>query len=915
MLVGRGAAQSAVDSLLAGARASVSDLLLVRGEPGIGKTALMRYATEQAADLQVLSTCGVESESTLPYGGLFDVLGPVVPLLETIPERQRSVLAGVLALGPPTDADRFTAAAGTLSVLAAAAESGPLLVAVDDAHWVDSASLGALLFAARRLRSEGVALLLASRDEPALPAALAQVEPVVLCGLDLDGVAALLRGHDCGEVGDDVLARIQAATGGNPLAVLEVVGSLGEAQLSGRESLPDPLRAEGVEHAFSRRLAALPPCTRSALVVAAAAAGEQLREVYEAMRRMGVDPDSLAEADAAGIVSFRAGQMTFRHPLMRSAAYHRALPGERRAAHQALADVCSASDTRRYAWHLARAAAGPDESAAIALAKAAAEADAQGAHDVAANAYEEAAGLSVRREDASDRLLLAAHAAHLAGTLKRALMLLERALDEGPTKATRIDIQHARGTILMATGDPTGSYDLLCAEAARIASVDPDRAAILLAEATVACFQTGSIATAVETSERAVDLAHSPQTAMHTALVRGHAMLLAGEPALAQAVVDQVPSSDVSLVDPAQWQAMSPFAQGACWLGRYDLALDVARGIAASARRASMLPALPYPLAVLSETEFWIGDWRAARANASEAVELASQIDQESVLPFALICRGRIAAAQGDELDARRSAERARGLAETRGVHSIVAYTQSLLGLLELGAGRPQAAIDELEPLVSLLDGMGMGHPAVVPWAPDLIEAYAHVGRLRDARDRLSVLEAQAIASDHPWARAAAARCAGLLAPEDEFEEHFRRSLQIHDSVPTPFERARTEAAFGGRLRRAGRRLEARVLLRDAVEAFDRLGALPWAELARRELAATGERRGPHGAHLERLTPRELQVALTIVEGATNREAAAALFLSTKTVEFHLRNVYRKLLVRSRSELVRVATRSPGVLS
>lgn len=917
MLVGRDGACSSIDALLDGARTSTSGIVVLRGGPGIGKTALIRYAHEQATGMRTLTTTGVESESVLAFGGLYDVLRPVIDLLGDIPPPQSRALAGSLSLGPPVNADRFTTCAATLSLLAAATDRSPVLVTVDDAQWVDLPSLEALLFAGRRLRSEGVAILLATRDDGGETLDVGGATTIGLAGLDPESTAALLSDLTTNRVSPTVARRLHEATAGNPLAIVETASSLTGAQLAGSAPLPDHLPARSVERAFTRRLATLAAPVRRALLVAAAASGDGVGEIERAIDALGIHPPSLDTAEEAGVIAIEAGRVRFLHPLMRSAAYHSAPATERRAAHRALANVVADEQGRdRRAWHLASAATGPDEEVARALEEAAVEAQAKGGHASAATTFERAARLSPDGGAVVRRLVLAAGAAHAAGLSQHALELLDEALERSDGGPIRAEIQQARGAIQTTVGEPLRAHRMLVEEATCIEPADPDRAAQMLTHAAESCFQIGRIGDAVATARRACAVARAGPTTLAAELMLCDALVLAGEPSSAKQLLKEHAGGAMGSSDSAGWLAMPPFAQMAGWLEEYDSARAIAGGFIAAARSASVLSFLPYTLAVLSEIDFRIGAWASARAGASESVELGTQTGQESVLVFSLVSLGRVEAARGRAAEARSCAGQALARAERLGVGSIDVYAGSLLGLLELGLGNPTGAIEHLEPLGDIVCGMGMAHPGVVQWAPDLVEAYVMTGRKADARRALATFGEQARRTDNTWAKAAAARCAGLLADVEDYERCFEEALRWHSETTTPFERARTEACLGERRRRAGRRAEAREPLRNALEVFDRLGAAPWSKRMRSELGATGERvRRRNEPYSDKLTPQELQVALVVADGATNREAAASLFLSPKTVEFHLGNVYRKLQVRSRSELVRLVTSKPDVLA
>ncbi|MGH2801705.1 MAG: LuxR C-terminal-related transcriptional regulator, partial [Thermoleophilaceae bacterium] len=538
---------------------------------------------------------------------------------------------------------------------------------------------------------------------------------------------------------------------------------------------------------------------------------------------------------------------------------------------------------------------------------AAAAARQRGGPAAALHAAERAARLTPDPGLRARRLLEAAQDVARVGPPERAQHLLDNALELAPEPLLRADVQHLRGLLEARGGTAATAAELLVAEGSRVAARDPVRAATMMLAAVQPCFQAGQTGTGLATAERAH--AHAQEAGlplMPGGLPLAMALLLCGERPRAQPL----------LLQAADWleQADDPWALGPvllfgvgqafCWLEDYGRARRLLSDGIEQARAWSAPGLLPYGLLSLSELEFRTGAWASAYAVAAEAVQLAQATGQPNEEGYALAMLARVEAALGREDRCRARVARALELMERLGAEILRAYLGSVLGFLALGLGRSEEAIASLEDVAAFLAERPPGDPNVLRWAPDLIEAYVRVARRGDAEAALASFEQQALHSGGPWGRAASARCHGLLAGDDELEVLFREALALHE---TPFETARTELCFGERLRRAGRRVEARAQLHSALEVFDRLGAQPWAERARAELRASGERlqrRAP--AATERLTPAELQVALTVAGGATNREAATTLFLSPKTIEFHLRNIYRKLGVRSRTELVRI---------
>lgn len=908
MLLGRDVECARIDGLLENAPSGTSSALVVRGETGIGKTALCEYAAELAAGMTVVRARCAESESELPFSALSDLLRPILGSLTAIPPPQRAALEGALAIGPPVGGDRFTVCAATLSTLAAAAEEAPVLAVVDDAQWLDASSAEALLFAARRLDAEGVVLIFAGRPEPGDALGRAGLPELRLEGLDRDAARRLLLERAEHPIADGVVERLITATAGNPLALIEIPIILTEAQLGGDEPLPEPLPVgPTLEQALRQRVEELPDELQRVLLVAAASDSGDVEAITRALEAMGLRTATLDRAEVEGLVTLEGGRLEFRHPLLRSAIYHGATPAARRAIHRVLGEASTGENSaERRAWHLAAATPVPDDEVARALEDAALDARRRGGHAEAASAFERAARLTPRDEERARRLLEAAEDARHAGDSDRVLALLTEAAGSTGDAILRARIEHMRGAVEMWRGAPMAAHDRLVAEATRIEGLDPPRAARMLTDAGWACFMAGEIEAGTDVARRALAAAEGVGglAEILATTLYGIGLLLSGR---AQEAIPFVRRHEALLEDrdflERHYQLIRPAAQVLIWLEDYGRARQLFTRVIEAARANSAPSMLPYALAGLSELDFRTGAWPAAYANASEAARLAAETQQDAARSFALVTLARVEAAQGREADCRAHVQQAVGLASS-GVGSILGYGGSALGLLELGLGRNAEAIAELEVLARRVRERGLGEPAVIQWAPDLIEAYVRSGRPEAAEDALEDFERQARETGRTWALAAAARCRGLLADDEDFERSFAEALGLHEVTPTPFEQARTELCLGERLRRARRRTDAREPLRAALETFGRLGAVVWAERARVEIQASGETiRKSDTVSLQELTPQELQVALVVAGGATNREAGAALFLSPKTIEAHLGRIYRKLSVRSRTEL------------
>lgn len=899
MLVGREGELDRILALLADARLGRSGALVLCGEAGVGKTALLEYAVEQAEGFLVLRVTEVETEADLPFAGLHGLLRPVLEFLDDIPPAQASALRTALAL-EDAEPDRLRTYGGTLSLLATAAERRPLLVAVDDAQWLDRASASALTFTARRIAGEEIAMMFAHRTDDSGDFAVSGIERLEVTPLDERSSLLLLRQRWGSELAAGVARQIAGAVAGNPLGLLEVSALLSDRERAGLDPLEQPLPAtKSVEEGVRRRLRHFSTETRRALLLASAADSPP-----------NLPLDALEPAADAGLIRLHDGHVSFRHPLVRAAVYRNASAEERRAAHAMLAETFDrARELDLRAWHLAAMTEGYDEAVAAALEAAAERARERGGYASQALALARAAELSVEEDARARRLIAAAAAAYAAGDSDWAMRLAEPAVSLARDPLLRADILHRQAVI----ADWHGTWqqrivpdDVLEHEAELMEPVDPLRAVGLLGVILQRRFQALETRAALALAERRLALSEpfggerylrAIQDLARATGLRGDAQRCEAlcDDALEECSSDEAPAFATNIAEPL------------LWLERYD---ECRRLLAASlkmARSEGNVVRLMFELTNLALLELRTGQFTTALATASEALDLAQESGNDYLLACNLAVLARLEAVRG-EPGCREHAERAGALA-ARLVDQLIGSEASMaVADAALAQGQPEEAVRLLEPVRRLAVENEVGEPSVLPCGPELVEAYARAGKEEEARTELERVDAEARAVDRHWALAAVERCRGFLAAPDQLDERFGAALALHNAgAGSQFQRARTQLLYGERLRRARRRVDAREQLRSAIQTFDELGAKPWSDRARRELEASGEsipRRDPTAP--EKLTPQELQMALQVAEGKTNREIAAALFLSPKTVEFHLTRVYRKLDLHSRAELIRL---------
>ena len=909
-LVDRSGELDLLAGLLAQAAEGASAAVVVRGEPGIGKTALLDAVAGRAVTggMQVARVTGVEAETPLGYAALHRLLLRFPGLVERLPAPQREALQSTFGLvaGPPPD--RFLIALGVLTLLADAASEAPLLCVIDDAQWLDGESAVVLGFVARRLQAEGIVMVFAARELSQVVPALQDLPEVVITALDAGDAAALLSTIAMARLNPDVQARLIAEGGGNPLALVELAAELTPSQLAGTAALPDPLPAAGsLQQMFSRRLARLSPGARLLLAVAAAEPTAADTILWRVGERLGVDAD-LATGEVGGLAEFDAG-VTFRHPLVRSVAYHGVPAARRRLIHRTLAEMSDAgAEPDRVAWHLAMAATGPDEELAARLAQVAGRAMERGGYAARTAFLTRAAELSADSQQRTGRLLAAAEAALTAGHPVQARALLDQAESRATSDEQLATALRLAGQMSLATGRPGAAARQLLAAAKRLMPVDAQVGRRTLLAALTAATYAGKdilgevLAFATAAAETPVDLQDPSSTA--DCLLLGFLHRLSGAPKQAAPLLRAAIGHLRDPATPDSIRMSPPVVVGAPAAGGELLdehaTYDVINTYVGSARRAGALMALPAALTMQARTLTLRGRFDDAQEACAEGRALGQATgapgspDLASFVELSLWCwRGHEQEAR--DLAARITTEAEYLEDEARQSYHLPWY---YLVVLELGLGRYRQAYDHVLPIFRD-DRLGAGTLVL----PDLIEAAARCDELRVAHEALERLEERAQAGGAPWGLGWLARSQALLAA-DAAEPLYRQAIDHLEQTAILPEVARTHLLYGEWLRRQRRRRHARLPLRTAYDMFTQMGADAFAARARSELAATGERprqRSPETT--QALTPQEAQVARLVAQGGTNRDVAAELFLSPATVEYHLRKVYQKLQVTSRTQL------------
>jgi DNA-binding CsgD family transcriptional regulator len=904
MLLDRLPERAALSQLLEAARSGRSGVLVVRGEPGIGKTALLDWAVGSAAGLRVVRVAGVESEMELAFAALQQLCAPMLDQLERLPDPQRAALGVAFGLDTGAAPDRFLVGLAALSLVSGVAEQQPLLCVIDDAQWLDRASALVLGFVARRLLAEAVALVVAThgpgeefRGLPELPVG----------GLGEGAAQELLSSVIRGPLDERVRDRIVAETRGNPLALLELPWGV-----PGVASVPGVPGSSGrIEESFKRRVEVLPAATQRLMLVAAAEPAGEPGLVWRAAQRLGVGAGAVAPAADAGLLAI-GERVMFRHPLVRSAVYRAAPPAERRAAHQALADATDPqADPDRRAWHRAQASPGPDEDVAWELERSAGRAEARGGLAAAAAFLERSAALTLDPARRAGRALAAAQAKYQAGAFDATLGLLATAEAGPPDELRRARADVLRGQVAFASSRGSDAPPLLLKAARQFEPLDPRLARETYLDALAAAIFAGRLALGGGVREVAEAARMAPPPPQPTRgpdlLLDGLALLVtegypAGAAVLRQAV-SAFRGTDVSREEGLRWLWLASYAAAIVWdYASWDVLSDCQVTLA---RDAGALIALPIALYTHAGVHLFAGEFTEAASLVAQA-ESVAEATGSSLAPYGTLA---LAVFRGREAQAAQLIQAATDDAGRRGEGGGLSSVQWAAAVLYNSLGRYEEAL-------AAAQRASEDSPAVrfASWAlVELVEAAVRSAVPERAAGALQRLSGIARACRTDWALGAEARSRALVSHGATAETLYREAIDRLGRTRLRVDLARAHLLYGEWLRRQQRRRDARDQLGRAYQIFESIGAAAFAERARTELRATGGHARPHTIETaDSLTAQEALIARLAGGGASNPEIAAQLFISPATVAYHLRKVFAKLGVSSRSQLGAALPARPG---
>jgi DNA-binding CsgD family transcriptional regulator len=899
-LLGRNDEFASLDRVLDDAREGRGCVLVVRGEAGVGKSALLDYVAEQASGCQLARCAGVEYEAELMLAGLQQLLGASMPDHSArLPAPQRDALRVALGMQQGPAPDRFLVGLATLGVLCDMAEERPVVCLIDDAQWLDRASIQVLAFVGRRLAAERIALVFAVR-EPSTTQELDGLPELVVEGLSDDDARRLLSWAVPGSLDEQVRDRIVAETRGNPLALLELTRSLTPAEMAGGFGIPDARTLSGrIQRSFLRRIESLPAQTRELLFVAAAEPVGDVTVLLRALDSLGIARDSIAPAENEGLIEL-GPRVRFPHPFVRSAAYRAATPETRRRGHAALAEATDPeTDPDRRAWHRAHAAPAPDEVVAVELERCASRAQARAGPEAAAAFLERCVELTPGARLRGERAIAAAQAKFDAGALAEAEALLAVAavcpLDE--LHCARADRLKAHIAFARTRGGDTPV--LLSAAAQRLEGLDSQLARQTHLEALWAAVRSGRFARAegvVDAAEAAIAPTRGRSSRAIDLMLEGLTCRMGHGYAAALPLVARA-------LDAFQEEGFRQENITWCWLAcqlATDLWADgacanIARGLTVIARERGALSVLPFALNYSAAHYLFDGKFDVAEQLVDEATRIAAATGNVPIADFSVL----LAAWRGDREKTYQLRAAVIPDATARGEGFAVEAAEWAAATLHVGKGE---YADALKAAQRAYDPDGLGFNGWV--LTELIEAAARDGDFAIARTAFEQLAERSSLSSTEWARGIEARSRALLTDGHDAEDLYREAIEQLGRSRVVVHHARAQLIYGEWLRREHRRVDARGQLKAAYAAFDAMGAHAFAERAQRELLATGETVRKRTADTnDALTPQEAQIARLAYEGLTNPEIGQQLFLSHRTVEWHLRKVFTKLDISSRREL------------
>ncbi len=910
-LLDREAERAAINDVLKSVREGFSATLVIRGCPGAGKTALLGYAADSARDMQVCGVTGIQTEIGLEFASLHQLLVPYLPGIGELPGPQRQALEVAFgqAEGPP--AGLFLVGLAALTLLARAAEEQPVLCLIDDAQWLDEESALALAFVARRLYADRVGMVIAVSGHESAHM-FEQLPTVSVNGLPAAEAGQLLQSVASAQVDAHVVDRILADTERIPLALVEIGTEFSADELAGRAALPEPMPlGRRLSDRFRRKAAGLDADTLALLLIAAAEGCGERAVVWQAAQQDGIDPDAAAaDAESAGLIELSPVSIRFRHPLIRSAAYHSASDTDRRRAHQLLSEAADPDrDPDLHAWHRSAAATGPDEGAAVELERSADRAQARGGYAARVALLRRSAELSGDGGRRAARELRLASAELISGHPETAQDLVDTALPQLADQRAHALAERLRGDILFVRGHAAEAAQII-AGAAR--SLAPDYRAAR--EAMAAALRAAIWAGPAETREIAAAAQGFPRpdrsqaTAADLMLDGYAARFTAGYAAAVEplrAAIGRLRSEDLDPVTGLQWYGMGITGAASLW---DDSVIDITGRFLATARSQGALTVIPVALGFRAIADCLTGALAEAQDRWTEMREILACGGSSRVLGIDSLSEGMALVHTGRLAEARAVGAAKMRESAVRGVRGVASIGQAIVAMADVSAGNYDAAVGNAATVVR--DDMPFLAELVLP---ELIEATCRTGRRAEAATAFATLSERALAAGTSVALGVRARCAALLSDGNRTEHDYQEAIGHLEHSPAAVELARTHLHYGQWLRRSKRRRDARRELRAAYDMFDQMGAEVFAARAATELSAAGERaqsRAP--ATAVDLTPQEARVAGLAVEGVTNNQIAAQLFISPRTVEYHLRKVFRKLGVSSRSQLARHLPKSPS---